>query len=416
VKEKSPSPPRPTPTCPARATAELPEPRSPRYESLTLWRGVACLLVVVYHSIFTGYARALPQEPGVAAGIFAVLQRFWIGVPLFFVISGYCVTASADALRRRGKPGVSFFWRRFRRIYPPYWVWFGVAAACVFLVEAFLRPGFFATALVPNPSGLAPWQWFGNLTLTESWRWHVTGGAECAFLSPSWTLCYEEQFYALVGLALLFLRRWFFGAFALLTGVIIAGLFLFPWLGLRTEGLFLDGQWLMFAAGMLVYYALNYAPPRATGWFCLPLGLGALCAAAPPEQLLVSRVNGPSLSYLVAFGFALLILVLRRWDAPLVRARVLRPFRFCGEMCYSLYLVHWPVVTVVGWLFDSLGVNSPAAILLVTVPACVAGAVGLARGFHLLIERRFLNAGAGSVAGRRANEVEARQQAGVPSQ
>src|SRR5437879_3595441 len=69
--------------------------RSPRYESLTAWRGVACLLVVVYHST----RGPLHELSGFTAFIFGILGKCWLGVPLFFVISGYCVTASADALR-----------------------------------------------------------------------------------------------------------------------------------------------------------------------------------------------------------------------------------------------------------------------------------------------------------------------------
>jgi peptidoglycan/LPS O-acetylase OafA/YrhL len=368
--------------------------RSPRYESLTVWRGVACLLVVVYHSIFSGYARNVPEGTGLAAAVFATLRRCWIGVPLFFVISGYCVTASADALRERGQPATEFFWRRFRRIYPPYWIWLAATALLVVLVERFLRPGFFQAVLIPDPRGLTKWQWFGNLTLTEIWRFNFTGGVECVLWPPAWTLCYEEQFYGLVGLALLCARRFFFGALASITVAVIAGLFLCPWLGIKTWGLFLDGTWLMFAAGVLVYYAVNHAPAQITAWFALPLGLGALCAAVPADPLFLPKENQPEQTYFAAFCFGILALFLHQWDDDLSRAQFLRPFRYCGEMCYSLYLVHWPVVMLVGRGFDVIGLTSPAAILLITVPACVAVSVILARVFHIYIERRFLNSGA----------------------
>jgi len=51
-----------------------------RYDSLTVWRGVACLMVVIYHSIFTGYARTVPAEGSL---VFEVLRKGWLGVPLF---------------------------------------------------------------------------------------------------------------------------------------------------------------------------------------------------------------------------------------------------------------------------------------------------------------------------------------------
>jgi peptidoglycan/LPS O-acetylase OafA/YrhL len=323
-------------------------------------------------------------------GVVEVVRRLWIGVPMFFVISGYCVTASADAARRRLNPAPMFFYRRFSRIYTPYWAWLALAGLGIWLVE-FPHPHFFERAYVPNPQSFTLWQWLGNLSLTESWRWHLTGGTENMLLSPSWTLCYEEQFYALTGLALIAGRRFFFGCLAFITALVLAGLFALPQLGVNTLGLFLDGKWLMFASGALVYYALNCAPTRAIAWFSVPLGFGVLCAVAGPERLLLPRVNEPNQSYLCAFGFAFLLLGLYRWDRALAKARLVRPLIFCGEMCYSLYLIHWPVVTIVSYAFNRLGLSNPAAILLFGVLCCLAAAIGLARLFHILVERRFWN-------------------------
>jgi peptidoglycan/LPS O-acetylase OafA/YrhL len=365
------------------------QPKSPHYESLTHWRGVACLFVVAFHVMNTGYGMRFPDGTGPLAGVLALVSRLWIGVPLFFVISGYCVTASADATRRRQNPGLRFFWRRFHRIYPPFWAWLGVTALSVWLVEQ-LCPGFFANAFVPNPSGFTKWQWLGNLTLTENWRWHLTRGVESQLLAPAWTLGYEEQFYALVGLTLIFARRFIFGVFGLITLLVIPALFLLPALGFSTAGTFLDGKWLMFAAGILVYYALNYAPARLV-WFALPLALGMLCAFAEPRHLLERRVNEPNLSYFSAFAFAILLLVLHRWDRPLAQAKILRPLFFCGEMCYSLYLTHWPSVTVASWAFSQLGLRNPFLVFFLGLPFCMGVAILLARVFHKLVERRFWN-------------------------
>jgi len=350
------------------------------------------LFVVIFHSVCTGYGLAFPDGPGSLAPVLAVVKRLWIGVPLFFVISGYCVTASADAARRRPNSGLKFFRRRFRRIYPPYWAWFTIAALLIWVTER-LSPGFFGDIYIPNPRAFTHGQWFGNLTLTESWRWHLTGGVEAALLSPSWTLCYEEQFYALMGLVLLIARRHFFGALALLTGIVLVGVLVLPSLGFSTMGLFLDGKWFMFAAGVLAYYAINYAPQRALIWFSLPLGCALLWSLAKPELLLLPRVNEPNQSYFSAFLFAWLLILLHGRDRPLSQARLLRPLAFCGEMCYSLYLIHWPVVTLVSWAFSHLGLRNPWLIFLLGLFCCLSAAIATARLFHRLVERRFWNTG-----------------------
>jgi len=201
--------------------AALPAPRSPRYYSLDLWRGVACLLVVLHHATIYAPSYRLAERgeaipPAVASWFVAATTRLWVGVPLFFVISGYCISATADATRRRPRALATYFARRFRRIYPPYWVLLGLLCVLVLVCEA-LVPGLLADdyAGIPPPGRLSAGQWLGNLTLTESWRHHLGGGRIGYLNAMAWTLCYEEQFYAVVGLLLaLAPRRFFLGAAA----------------------------------------------------------------------------------------------------------------------------------------------------------------------------------------------------------
>ena len=82
-------------------------------------------------------------------------------------------------------------------------------------VEGRLWPGLMSSGQLPVtwPWSLSAWQWAGNVSLTESWRANVVSGPRCYLLGPSWTLCYEEQFYAVVGCLLLVARqRLFLGA------------------------------------------------------------------------------------------------------------------------------------------------------------------------------------------------------------
>lgn len=411
----------------------LQEPQTLRYESLTFWRGVACLLIVVYHSIL--YRPVFGQN-----FVFGFLRQFWVGVPVFFVISGYCITASAETLRRNPVPVRKFFWRRFHRIFPPYWIWFGIMAISVYLVETLIASGYFQCASVPPLQEMTKWRWLGNLSLTEMWRTHLTGESPTKlFWGPSWTLCYEEQFYVVMGLILLFARRWIFRAATLISLVVIAGAVFISGYDQKTYGTFLNCQWLAFAAGVLAYHALNYAKRERRNWYCVPLIAGAaylvtdlrqqfyldgkwllaLCGIAAfyiwkhcarwRYLFFAPLVLGLCYAYMdrtssfrgiapdtgeqcvAAFLFAFLIITLKDLDGSINRSRVLSPIRFCGEMCYSLYLVHWPIVLLIGHTFDLLGITSPAAILLVTVPVCVAVTLPIAWFFHRLVERRFWN-------------------------
>jgi len=72
---------------------------SERYDMLDGWRGLAAFVVLLHH--------VSPIRLGAEAVI------------LFFVISGYCITAAAEAALRKGMGFRQFMLRRVRRIYPP---------------------------------------------------------------------------------------------------------------------------------------------------------------------------------------------------------------------------------------------------------------------------------------------------------
>jgi peptidoglycan/LPS O-acetylase OafA/YrhL len=388
-----------------RGAADLVPPRAPRYYSLDLWRGVACLLVVLKH--VTIYAPAYGLVPSddtessdLAAWLIKASSHLWIGVPFFFVISGYCISATADSTRRRGHPLVTYFIRRFRRIYPPYWAVIGLL--CVFVIGMVaLVPGLLIDGHrnIPRPGWLSEGQWFGNLTLTESWRAHVGGEPTGYFNTVSWTLCYEEQFYAVVGLLLLLTPRRFFLGAAVVTAITVVLQYLVP--ARAIEGFFFDGYWVHFAAGILLYYRINYAGPWAARLANVALLVAMLLYAKNHTPF---HGVGPHVGEagFFACAFALVVSLLHPFDRQLATARVFRPLMFCGMICYSLYLVHWPVCKAIAHGLYMLGVRSNAATLLITVPVGVAASVLLAWGFFRLVERRFLNSPAPKVARQQA--------------
>jgi peptidoglycan/LPS O-acetylase OafA/YrhL len=368
----------------------LPETRDTRYRLLDAWRGVACLIVVVYHA---GFALGRDEVVGVASvgwarwGIVAFLRLMSMGVPLFFVISGYCIAASADANRRHGLSSWSFLKRRFWRIYPPYWVaFFGVVALVAALDAAGLarwhRDNSHAL-LLQSPGELSWSQWVGNLTLTETWRPLAWGVAEHEpYTRVAWTLCYEEQFYFVCFLMLWLAPKRLYVALAVLSALVVplriwawrAG-----WVG-RIDGTF-PMLWHEFAAGLAVYWRLNVAR-GAVAKRCIELGLTAL--------VVVGVLYGMRLTAGAGL-FGLVLIALRRWDGLAESRAWLRILAACGRRCYSIYLAHLPVCTVgVAWLLE-LGLTSFWARVLVLVPLVSIVATAAGWLFFDLVEARFHN-------------------------
>ncbi|HZZ72010.1 MAG TPA: acyltransferase [Pirellulales bacterium] len=392
----------------------LPLPRAPKYGALDLWRGVACLMIVVFHAIYySPYYRAFESGTAFVPGsgtldhLAAILQKglaqLWLGVPLFFVISGYCIMAAIDSQRRRS-PGLGqYFRRRLRRIYPPYWFAILFCALAIIACEAGLARGLFADERPPvfMPWLLDSWQWLGNLTLTESWRAHVAGSHQGYFLGISWTLCYEEQFYAMAGLILLCSRRRIFLGAATVTLLAMLARVAAALAGWSIEGFFFDGRWLQFAVGILVYWRINYATARQSRgahaiWIALTV------AAIFTKDWLPSPTDR---STVLASCFALLLSLSHGYNAWFCTTAWLAPLRYCGRICYSMYLVHWLFAKGIAHCLYQHGFTGFWQTLLITIPLCVAASVAAATLFHFLVERHFLNGPARRATAQAARDV-----------
>lgn len=369
------------------STSYLESPRAPRYESLDVWRGVACLMVVAYH--VGGLDRPLETIPLVRW----LLGQMWLGVPMFFVISGYCIAATCDSARRRDHAFRWYLWRRARRIFPPYWI-------CLILSGLAATLHFVGTDIVA-PSDLPLESWVGNLTLTERWRPRVFGGDQLFVLNTAWTLCYEEQFYFVCGLVLSVVPGFFFAGIVIVTLAALP-LSVLNWSGaVVLQGFFFDGYWFQFAAGVLVYYSRNYA----AGWTRVghvALLIGAmLMTVLLRAKLPTALVGGHSrMAFLdgttFALAFSVGLLVLEKWDIRIARSLVMKPLQACGIMCYSLYLTHLPVLSGARVLSDAWTGSGPAGSgrtstskleALVIVTCCLI--VGWV--FFRVVENRFLN-------------------------
>lgn len=308
----------------------LPDGRWPaRYETLDHLRGIAAIGIVLHHSAQIDF--------GLGTG----------RVLLFFVISGYCIAASAESCRRRGMSGWQFLARRFHRIYPPYFFallfWVGTR-----LVKRYTGGG--------NDLDHTLLAWVQNFTLTQ---W-VTIAVEPAvhpaanktlFVAAFWSLCYEEQFYLIVallfGLTACFKRLRMWAMILSLVPLAIAWGLASP---VYVRGLFYE-YWVSFALGALAFYRLSVIKDRRWLWV-IDLSVGLLTAAAllglrldprVPEDLERSKWH----EWLIAGVFYIILVVLRPVDRHVAKTGLLAPLRAIGRITYSLYLIHQFNLTLV---------------------------------------------------------------------
>jgi peptidoglycan/LPS O-acetylase OafA/YrhL len=284
-------------------------------------RAVAVLSVVVYHAA----PRFLPGG--------------FVGVDIFFVISGFLITGILLREAQSGRFSIAgFYERRVRRLFPALFV---LLAACFAAGAALLTPGDFselartAASTVFFVSNIAFYQLSG----------YFDGASEDKPLLHTWSLAVEEQFYILYPLLLAFLWRFFQKRLLLIL---------------------LIGTALAFAVSVWGAYEHANAAFYLTPFRAFELAIGAAAAVganrlrfSPLARLSVSSVGAALIAFGLIFiddatpfpgfaalapcaGTALVILAGVNGASPAGRLLSAPPLTFFGNISYSLYLWHWP--------------------------------------------------------------------------
>lgn len=360
-----------------------PPPSAPwRYASLDAWRGVACLAVLGFH---LGGVLLDDSHAGLAYRPLRWLEQWgFLGVQLFFVVSGACIAAAARGTRGPAA-ATTFLRRRARRIYPTFWAAMALAAVIGLVVAGLAAAGLSARLFDPFAAG---WQWLSSLLLVETTLKTFGVDPDYAANGPLWSLCYEVQFYAWVACAWVARGRRIRVVATVATTVAAVLVRAVP--SLRTRGLLLD-LWPDFLCGLWVHARLTSAPTRRDR---LLLDVGLLASVA--AYVLAFRVAGDGFpqdakTSLVCLAFAALLVALFPHDDRLASSPLGRGLAFVGERSYSLYLTHFPVVMLVaGLLLPRALAHGP--LVYASAVATVAACFLVALPFHTLVERRFLAA------------------------
>jgi peptidoglycan/LPS O-acetylase OafA/YrhL len=315
--------------------------KAERVASLTGIRAVAALWVMMTHAAYT--TGKYPQ-----GYIGLVYSRMEIGVPIFFVLSGFLLFAPWVKAAAAGNPPPSvrrYAWHRVRRIMPAYVVTVLVA----YLIYHFRTAG-------PNPGHT--WEGlFRNLTLTQIYTDSYLYSFLHQGLTQMWSLAVEVAFYVVLPLlaylllVMLCRRQWRPGR--LLAGLTALAALTPAWLILvHTTDFLPDGArlWLpsylaWFIGGMMIA-ALQPLGVRAYAMACVPLAL--VCYFIVSTPIAGEPTTSPS-ELREALAKALFYAVIATLVvAPLglgdrgIYAKMLssRPMVFLGEISYEIFLIH----------------------------------------------------------------------------
>jgi peptidoglycan/LPS O-acetylase OafA/YrhL len=328
------------------------------------------LLVLLYHT-------PSPLDPAQAHS--QLLRGGWIGVDVFFVLSGYLITrlllaeqTATGSIDRR-----AFYGRRVRRLMPAFAVllaaWLGVTLTGLLPVERLGTPP------LPAPSHLALIPVIGAIGL---YNWVLALGAPSPVgMVHLWTLSVEEQFYLVWPTAILVVTARARRSRQLLWVLVVTGAFVSIALSISAVGG--HGRDVAYFSsftrsfGLFVGAALAIAGPRhRSPWlgFAAVAALGGLALLAPDDQ--------PGLlpwAILLTCGAAAVLIASA--DTRLDRALTWSWLRYAGRRSYAIYLWCLPLNYALGsWLGISWQMD--VIFLLATF--------GIAELSWQLVERRLL--------------------------
>lgn len=273
-------------------------------------RAVAVLAVVAYHA-------GLPVPAG------------FVGVDVFFVISGYLITRLLhDEVQATGRIDfMAFYARRARRILP----------ALIAVVLATLG---LSALLLPNApdvakSAAAAGAFVANVFFQAQTGDYWAADSTTMPLLHLWSLSVEEQFYLVWPVVLLLARRKPVASLAVLAVVSLALAEWWLWNDPTAAFYQMPSRaWELALGGLVALRPVSL--PKGSAWVGLAVVL---------ESCFVPFVHFPGVGALPAVaGAALLIAAVQNGESP--RLLTMRPVVYVGLISYSLYLWHWPLFAI----------------------------------------------------------------------
>ncbi len=325
-------------------------------------RAVAVLLVVVYHF-----------WPGSLTGGF-------VGVDAFFVISGYLITS--HLLREADGTGTvklwAFYARRARRLLPAsIFVLMFVALGTFLLLPTDLWA---TTAREVTASGF----YVENLWLASKAVTYSASNDVATPVTHYWSLSAEEQFYlvwpGLIIVSCLLARRWLRGRTTTTVGftllLVTAGSFAFSLWATQTHraaAYFITPTraWEFGAGALVVLLMRKWAPSLVLARLLRWLGLVGLLAGAWIFSSTTAFPGYAAVLPVVATAAVIVAGDTGRAD-PSDRVFRLAPVRWLGDVSYSVYLWHWPLLVFAPYLLGHT-LHTPELLALLVICLVISG-------------------------------------------
>lgn len=336
------------------------------------FRALAVISVVIFH-----------LWPNRLAGGF-------VGVDVFFVISGFLITQHLVRDVANGTFSVVSFWaRRIRRLLPASLTVLVVTAGAILLVAP---RDLWPTWISEVGSSAA---YFENWTLANNAVDYLAADNAASPTQHFWSLSVEEQFYfslpILIWLLVVALRsraaEKVSKAIIILLSVIvflslISGIYL-TYAEPVSSYFFTQVRAWQFGAGALLASVWVYVPQnRKFKLLSLSFGLAMILASA---LLLDGEMAYPGFWAIIPTMGAVLAIASDVEDGPISRLLAWRPIQFVGDVSYSIYLWHWPLIVLLPLVIGNLTTVAKISIIFISL--------GLAALSQKYIEQPFINFG-----------------------